>query len=178
MILGVLLINNTQQSQEQEISTYINNFIEKTKENASVDYTKLFFSSAKNNLLLAALLWFAGLTVIGVFVVYGIVIFRGFVFGYTISSIIATLGIKSGTIFIISSLCLQNIIFIPILFAFAISGIRLYKSIMKDRRKENIKLEILRHTFICLLLTIGLILSSFVETYISTNIFMSTINFL
>lgn len=178
VILGVLFINNAKQGEEQEISTYINNFIEKTKNNASVDYTRLFLNSAKNNLLLAFILWFAGLTVIGVFVVYGMIIFRGFTFGYTVSSIIATLGIKKGTAFILSTLCLQNIVFIPVLFAFGISGIRLYKSIMKDRRKENIKLEILRHTLISLLLTVVLILASFIETYLSTNIFLWTVNFL
>ena len=44
--------------------------------------------------MLAFLLWFAGLTVVGIFVVYGTVCFRGFTFGYSISSVIATLGAK------------------------------------------------------------------------------------
>lgn len=73
---------------------------------------------------------------------------------------------------------LQNIIFIPALFAISISGIRLYKSIMKDRRKENIKLEILRHTIFSAMLAVAFILASFVETYVSTNIFMLTLNVL
>ena len=70
---------------------------------------------------------------------------------------------------------LQNIIFIPVLFALAISGIRLYKSIMKDRRRENIKLEILRHTIFSAMLAVLLILASFVETYVSANILMLTL---
>lgn len=114
----------------------------------------------------------------GVFVVYGAVCFRGFMLGYTISSIIATLGIKGGSIFIFSYMLLQNIIFIPVLFALAISGVRLYKSIMKDRRRENIKIEILRHTIFSAMLCVILILSSLIETYVSTNIFMLTLNIL
>ena len=39
-----------------------------------------------------SLIWFMGLTVIGIFVVYLIICFRGFCFGYTISSIILALG--------------------------------------------------------------------------------------
>lgn len=70
---------------------------------------------------------------------------------------------------------LQNLIFVPILFALAISGIRLYKSIMKDRGKENIKLEILRHTIFSLMLTLMLVVASFIETYASTNILMLTL---
>lgn len=134
--------------------------------------------SVKNNVFLALGLWFAGLTVIGIFAVYGIVCYRGFSFGYSISSIIATLGAINGTKFILSSMLLQNIIFIPALFALAISGIRLYKSIMKDRARENIKLEILRHTIFSAILTIALVVASFIETYVSTNIFMFTLNIL
>lgn len=129
-------------------------------------------------MILALWLWFAGLTVIGIFVVYGVVCFRGFTLGYSISSIIATLGVKGGSTFIISSMLLQNIIFIPVLFALAISGIRLYKSIMKDRRRENIKLEILRHTLFSAMLTIMLVFASFIETYVSTNIFMLSLKIL
>lgn len=121
MILGVLFINNVNETQGEEISEYINSFVEKTKDNASIDYVKVFMNSIKRNLSLALLLWFAGLTVVGVLVVYGTICIRGFYLGYSISSIIATLGIKSGSAFIISSMLLQNIIFIPTIFALAIS---------------------------------------------------------
>ncbi len=178
VILGVLFINNVNKTQSEEISGYINNFIEKTKDNASIDYIGLCMSSLKNNLSLAILLWFAGLTVIGVFVVYAAICFRGFCLGYSISSIIATLGTKKGSIFILSAMLPQNIIFIPTIFAIAISCIRLYKSIMKDKRRENIKLEILRHTIFCAMISVLLVLASLVETYVSTNIFMLTKNIL
>ena len=139
---------------------------------------KLFISSINKNLSLALLLWFAGLTVVGIFALYGGICFKGFCLGYTISSIIATLGIKNGTIFIMSSMLLQNIIYIPAIFAIAISGIRLYKSIMKDKRRDNIKLEIFRHTCFSAIVCIMIFIASLVETYISTNILMSTINIL
>ncbi|MCI8397442.1 MAG: stage II sporulation protein M [Clostridia bacterium] len=178
MIIGVLFINNVEQEEQEEISTYINSFIEKSKSDTNINYTKLFFSSIRNNITLAIILWFAGLTVIGIFAVYGMVCYRGFTLGYSISCIVATLGAKNGGIFILSSMLLQNIIFIPVLFALSISGIRLYKSIMKDRGKENIKLEILRHTIFSAILSIMLIVASFIETYVSTNIFMLTLNIL
>lgn len=117
----MLFINNVNEAQGQEISSYINSFVEKTKDDASIDYIKLFLSSVRKNLFLALLLWFSGLTVIGVLVVYGTICFRGFCLGYSISSIIATLGAKNGGVFIISSMLLQNIIFIPTVFALAIS---------------------------------------------------------
>lgn len=174
----MLFINNVDIEEGKEISTYINEFIAKTKGDVAVDYTKLFITSARSNLLLALLLWFAGLTVIGIFVVYAVVTIRGFTLGFSISSIIATLGAKQGMIFIFSSMLPQNIIFIPILFALAISGIRLYKSIMKEKTRENIKIEILRHTIFSAMLSVALILASLIEAYISTSLFMLTLKIL
>lgn len=120
-MLGVLFINNVNESQKEEISSYINNFVYNTQDNISIDYTKLFINSIKNKLFIALVLWFSGLTLIGIFAVYGTVCFKGFCLGYSISSIIASLGTKSGIIFAIASLLVQNIVFIPIVFALAIS---------------------------------------------------------
>ncbi|MCI9365268.1 MAG: hypothetical protein HFJ54_01185 [Clostridia bacterium] len=45
---------------------------------------------------------------------------------------------------------------------------------MKDKRRDNIKLEILRHTIFSAIIGVMLIVASFVETYVSTNMFMFT----
>lgn len=96
-------------------------FLNKTKDNISINYGELLWSSLKANLSLAIILWLSGLTVIGILVVYGVICFRGFCLGYSISSAVATLGVRSGTVFIMSTLLIQNIILIPSIFAIAIS---------------------------------------------------------
>lgn len=115
-------------------------------------------------------MWFVGSTVIGIPIVLGIVAFRGFCLGYTISSSVAIWGTGKGILFFITSMLLQNIIFIPCMLALAVSGIKLYKSIMKDKRKENIKIEIFRHTIFSVMILLLLILASFIETYVSTSL--------
>ena len=47
---------------------------------------------------------------------------------------------------------------------------KLYGSIMKDRRKETIKLEVTRHTIFSCFLLIALELSVLIEVYISSNL--------
>ena len=49
---------------------------------------------------------------------------------------------------------------------------KLYKSIMKNKNKDNIKLEILRHTFFSIFMLIPIFLSSVIEVYISNNLFI------
>ncbi|MCI8620650.1 MAG: hypothetical protein HFJ50_02225 [Clostridia bacterium] len=91
-MLGVLFVNNAKSEDEKEISSYINEFIDKSKEQENVNYTGIFMTSIKNNVSLAVSLWFAGLTLVGVLVVYGLICYRGFIFGYSVSCIIASLG--------------------------------------------------------------------------------------
>lgn len=80
------------------------------------------------------------------------------------------MGLSKGMVFIIASLILQNILFIPAILALAVSGFKLYKSIVKDKRRENIKLEILRHTIFSFIMLVILMISSLIEILISTNI--------
>jgi uncharacterized membrane protein SpoIIM required for sporulation len=47
---------------------------------------------------------------------------------------------------------------------------KLYKSIIKDRKKENIKFEVTRHTIISAILLAMLEMSVFIEVYISSNL--------
>ena len=47
---------------------------------------------------------------------------------------------------------------------------KLYKAIIKDKKRETIKLEIPRHTVFSLIILIVLEISSFVEVYVSTNL--------
>ena len=87
------------------------------------------------------------------------------------------MGFSKGLMFILISLLLQNLIFIPAVLALAVSGFKLYKSIIKDKRKENIKIEIIRHTIFSLIMLVFLSLASIVETFVSTQILKNLIKY-
>lgn len=168
IFLGVMFINNAKETQQNEIQNYINTYIENCK-NGDIESSNGLIINIKENIILACLLWFAGTTIICMPIVLGIVMFRGFCLGYTISATISTIGLGKGILFILTSLLLQNILFIPAILMLGVSGIKLYRSIMKDKRKENIKIEILRHTAISGIALVILIVSAFVEVQISYN---------
>ena len=170
IFLGVLFNNNVQQIQKDEVSTYLNTFIDKIENTEQINYIELLKTSIFQNVALAIIIWFFGTTVIGIPVVFGIIGYRGFCLGYTVSICISVMGLSKGLIFIIISLLLQNIIFIPSILALAVSGFKLYKSIIKDKGKENVKLEIIRHTIFSLIMLVALIVSSILEIIVSFNI--------
>lgn len=170
IFLGVFFVNNIEDAQRLEITTYFNNFLEKLRNTESLDYMKLLNGSIGQNILLAIVLWFFGTTVIGIPVVFGIVLYRGFCLGYTIAVCITIMGLPQGILFVLILLFLQNILFIPAILALAVSGFKLYKSIIKDRNKENIKIEVIRHTIFSFIMLLILVVSSIIEIFLSTNI--------
>lgn len=93
LIFGIVFVNNSSQMQIDEVTTYLNDFINSLKSNAQIDKGVLLKNSLISNFVLAFMLWFVGSTVIGIPIVYGIIAYRGFCLGYTISSVIATLGV-------------------------------------------------------------------------------------
>ena len=170
IFLGVFFINNVGQEPKTLITEYLNQFIEKLKSTEDLNLIELLKTSIGQNIMLAIGLWFFGTTIIGIPAVFGIVAYRGFCLGYTIAACISIMGISKGIIFVLILLLLQNLLVIPAILALAVSGIKLYKSIMRDKTKENVKIEMLRHTVFSLIMLMLLIVSSVIEIFVSTNI--------
>jgi stage II sporulation protein M len=170
VLLGVIFVNNCKETQENQIKSYIQNFVDGIRENYQISSTKLLWNAIMKNFITALVLWFLGLTLIGVPLIYLFIGYKGYCIGFTAASIIATLGGAKGTLFIASTMLLQNIIYIPIIIALATSSVKLYKKIMEDKRRENIKTQILKHTIFSVFMLVILILNSFIEAYISGGI--------
>lgn len=123
IFLGVMFINNSKENQLSEISSYFNNFIDKLKNTEKLETMAILKTTLLENVILAVTLWFFGTTVIGIPIVFGIIMYRGFCLGYTISTIISVIGVGKGILFILITLVLQNILFIPALIAIGVSRI-------------------------------------------------------
>lgn len=177
IFLGVMFVNNLQDEQKLEIISYVNTYKEAFSKSNSTSNITLLQNNIKDNIILTLIIWFIGSTIIGIPIVFGIIAFRGFCLGYTISAITVVFGVGKGIAFIIISILMQNILFIPAIISLGVSALKAYKSIYSDKRKENIKLEILRHTMFSLLILLVLIASAVVETQISTNLLRNLIKY-
>ena len=174
---GVILVNNSAEETTAQISNYITGFINKFKTTENINSGDLIILSIKRNIILALFLWFAGTTVIGLPVVFILIFLRGLSLGYTVSALTCALGTLKGILFSIISLILQNILFIPAVLTIGVSSIKLYKSILKDRRRENIKVEILKHTMVSAMMICVLMISAFIENSVSFTILQKTIKY-
>ncbi len=177
IFLGVMFINNSKDNQKEEISTYINNYVTTAKEQGDINTVDSLKTSIRDNIVLAFGLWFAGTTLIGIPIVFGIILFRGFCLGYTISACIYTMGFSKGIAFVFTTIFLQNILFVPAIIALGVSCMKLYKSIMKDKRKENIKIEIIRHSIFSFIMLMVLVVSAVVKINVSGGILEGVIKY-
>lgn len=175
IFMGVLFISKT--DSKSDIEKYISTYIDETKMIQEGDYLGEISKDIKSDILLTALLWFAGTTIIGIPIVFGIILFRGFCLGYTISACIISLGKIKGIIFILTTTLLQNIIFIPAIIVLGVSSIKLYKSIIKDRRKENIRISILKHSIITTMVLISFIIASIIKIEVSYRLIINLIKY-
>ena len=175
IFLGVMFIN--QAKDKSEIEKYINTYVDETKSLQNGNYFVELQKDIKNNIVLVLILWFAGTTIIGIPIVLGIILFRGFCLGYTIASCVYVLGRIKALIFIAITILLQNIIFIPAIMILGVSSIKLYKSIVKDRRRENIKLSIVKHSIVSAIILIALIISSIIKIEISYRMIVNLIKY-
>ena len=176
-VIGIIFVNNGQEVQQEQINGYINTFIQGIKSDAEISKPEILKNSILSNLGITVLLWFLGSTVIGMPLIYIVILYKGYSIGCTISAIVASLGTGKGIVFILSTMLLQSIIYIPCLLSLAVSGVKLYKQIMEDRRTENIKIQILRHSIFCVFIFLMLVIAALIETYISTNIAQRLIKF-
>ena len=178
IVLGVFFINNSDENQKNEVNEYINNFVNTLKNNNSIDKNELVKVSIKRNILMGIELWFIGSTIIGLPLIYFFVLYKGLCIGYTMAGAIITLGTGKGVVFCLSSILFQNIILIPALFLLAVSSTKLCCAIIKNRSKENIKLELVRHSLVSIISVILFMLSSLIEVYISTNLLTFIIKYI
>lgn len=176
MIIGIFFINNANTSQVEEIKEYVFKLIENIKSYETINKTELLIQSLSQNILCILLIWLLGCTIIGSAFIFLAIVYRGFSLGYTISAIIACLGVKTGCLFVIAALLAQNLFFLPAYFILSESGIKLYNGIRKHC--INLKLEVIRHTLIMLISITLVVISSFIEVYISTNLLIFLKEFL
>lgn len=169
LILGIMFINNVNIDEQKGISESIVGFINNINENYKISKTGILAETIKNNLISFIVLWLLGCMIIGTPFIYCFITYKGFCLGYTISAVIASIGTGKGILFVITVLLFQNIIYIPSYLAVAVSGIKLHKNIMIDRKKEDIKISILKHSIFSVMLLGIIFVGTIVESYVSST---------
>lgn len=175
---GAITIKVVNAEQKKDLIDFLDSFFKILNE-GDINSFALLKQSILNNLQTVLFIWFFGIIVIGIPVLMGVLILRGFVIGFTVGFLIEAVGFK-GFLFALFTVLPQNIFVIPGLVIISVIGTKFSVVIIKNRfkhqpRRENFISVLTKYT-VAIAMVSGLILiGSFIEAYISP-IFMRLIS--
>jgi stage II sporulation protein M len=168
IIAGSITVNFLSDIQSVNLQRYISGFLANVND-VSVDYSSIFFLSMSNNLKTAVLLILLGLSVIGIPFILAVILFRGFILGFTVAFLIEELGAK-GLILSILSIFPQNLIILPCMISIGVTGLTFASTVIKNRTKryqEDYRQVISGYMLLNLIFSFFLVISGLIEGYIS-----------
>lgn len=94
IIISVIVINSLKETDLNSSKNFIENYIATIKENYQIDMGNLLKDSILRNVYTTLILWILGCTVIGMPLIYITILYKGYTIGFSIASIITTLGVR------------------------------------------------------------------------------------
>ena len=163
--IGILLPAVLSNSNKKIIISTLDNFFISIKNN-KINYNSGIISSLSTNMILITIIWILGISIIGSIVILTIIFIKGFIVGFSFSSILISYGFKGifiGIVYILPLLVNLFIYFILCYYSIDFSLI-LFNYIFKKRNSIHKKV-VKRYIKIYIFSFIFIILSSIVEIY-------------
>lgn len=172
MILGVYYIKYMGQADKNSLYNYLYTFTENIT-SLNIDSKEVFLRAMKNTIPLSIIIWFLGLTVVGIPIILIIDIIKGFTLGFTISSLINSLGGK-GIWMSIIGLIPQNMIYLPSIIFISVVAMKFSLSTIKNRLNKqwntNIVSKIASYSVVILLSVFICFIGFFIEGYFTPSV--------
>lgn len=172
IVLGVYTVKYMSSFEKSDLLSYISSF-SKVNSASGINYYEIFMQTIKNNVPVIFIIWFFGLTMIGIPLILVIDVIKGFTIGFTVTFFVSGLGIN-GVWLSMLSVVPQNIIYIPCIMIASVLAMefsfRLIKNTSKRLFTKSIYSKIMAYTILFLVINVVMLLGFVFETYISPNI--------
>ena len=172
VVLGVYAVKYMSSFEKNDLLTYLTSFV-KSDSLKSINYHQVFLEAIKNNIPLIALVWFLGLTMIGIPIILVLDVLKGFTIGFTVTFFVNGLGVK-GIWMALFSIIPQNIIYIPCIMITSVLAMEFSFMLIKDNVKKNwtknVSSKIISYTLVFVTISIFMFTGFFFETYITPSI--------
>lgn len=171
IVMGIYSVRYMGGFEKSDLLSYVKNF-STTINSGSINYKSILLETIKSNMPMMLVVWFLGLTMVGIPIILIIDIIKGFTIGFSISFIINGMGIK-GMWFSLLGVLPQNIIYIPCIIFASVLAMEFSLMILKDRadkqRTSNIWVRITSYSFSFMLVVIFMFVGFFMEAYVTPN---------
>lgn len=172
IVLGVYTVKYMSEFEKSDLLNYLSSFI-KTYNSKSINYNQLFFETVKNNIPVLLIIWFLGLTMIGIPIILVVDVLKGFTIGFTVTFFVNGMGFK-GIWLALLSVIPQNIVYIPCIIIGSVLAMEFSLMLIKDNGKKHwttgISSRIMSYSLIFIIISVCMFVGLSFETYITPSI--------
>lgn len=166
LIMGHYQVPGLDGGVKNQLSGIIDSYLRGGME-GSLGGPEILGSAFLKQLQMILLLWFLGLTVIGLPLVLAVIWLRGFSLGFTISFLLHDRA-GAGMLITLISVLPQNLIYIPFFLAWSVVAINFTVYIMRGRNGSvSLGRALVGYTSLMLIYLLVLLAGAFVEAYLS-----------
>ncbi|TCS84074.1 stage II sporulation protein M [Tepidibacillus fermentans] len=182
VIYGSLIIQSLSSNQKQEMIGYLSQFFHGLTSNGDAVFsTKVALKQVIfEHLKYLGMIWFLGLSIIGMPLILILIFMKGFVIGFTVSFLISQLQWK-GFVFSFVSILPQNLLIVPAYIIASVAGIAFSLSLVLSRIKRNPYTPFIHQPFLSffsliMMMAAILVVASGFETFVSPYLMRSMAN--
>lgn len=166
IFLGYQKVYSLEGEVRQHLSSLINDYLlGGYKGDLSSSY--IFMSVYLGQLKSLVLIWFLGLTVIGIPLILGVILVRGFSLGFTVGFLVQEKA-GAGVLVSILSILPQNLVYFPLIIVWALIAINFSVYIVKGREGGGLPLAkgLLRYFLLLIVCVLVMLVGVLIETYL------------
>ncbi|MBU9724040.1 MULTISPECIES: stage II sporulation protein M [Bacillaceae] len=180
VIFGAVIVNSLSFSQKNDLYAYLTLFFGQVEEGEFANSSTMFVQSFAHYSKYLGLMWFLGLSVIGLPVIYILLFLKGLVVGFTVGFLVGQMGLN-GFFLSFAAIFPQNVLLIPIYIVVATVAtsfsIKLWRQVTR-RGFEPMFPHFMSYSFFLLFIGALIAIVSLFEAYVSPSIMQAVFQIL
>ena len=172
IVLGIYAVKYMGSFERNDLTNYLSNFMVSV-DKSDAKNLEVLIQTIKNNIPVIIIIWFLGLTMVGMPLILVMDLFKGFSVGFTISFLMKELGVQGIGISLLTVIP-QNIIYIPCIILASVFSIEFsLNSLNKNNyknSKDNLAVQILSYTSTFIAIIIFMCIGFLLEAFITPSI--------
>ncbi|WP_125152276.1 stage II sporulation protein M [Clostridium rectalis] len=172
VVLGIYSVKYMPSVNKNDLLSYLNSFGEylTTKD---LDYRFILIQSIKSNIPFIVVIWFLGMTMIGIPIILIIDLIKGYTLGFTISFVISSVGIKGFNMAMLGVIP-QNIIYVPCIIFSSVLAMEFSLNFLRERINNKLSsgllVKVMSYSVSFLVIFFAMFFGFVIEAYITPNI--------
>lgn len=174
IVFGAIIVNSMSFIQKQDLYFHLDRYFNQLIDGQLIPGKDIFKKSFFHHVKMLFLLFFLGLSVIGLPIVWILIFIKGLVVGFSVGFIVNQLGLK-GLLLATLSIAPQNVVMIPIYIVAGsfsmVYSLSLFHKLFSRSVSQPFFKPFMQYSVVFFFLMVGAVIGSLIESFISNEAF-------